>query len=224
MHSKNKWFLSAILTAGLIGFIAGAGFTDEGGADAEREEMMKQMMELAKPGPGHEAMAPMVGEWDVEATMWMEPGADPQKSKATSSTTWILGGRYALTKYSGSFGEGEEQMPFEGRGIMAFDNFKKQYQSVWIDSFSTSVMNMTGDVPAEGKPIETKGVWDGPMGKLEMRHEYIVESNDKHKMVGYMTMPGMGEMKHMELAFTRKKAAASNPRCCPPQKTKGPGY
>ena len=220
---KKHWVMSAILAAGLVGFLAGSGFTEEG--QPSEEEMMKMMMELAKPSDGHKAMEPMVGDWDVTAKMWMPGEEKPDESKATSKTTWTLGGRYALIEYKGEFGIGDKKMPFEGRGVMAFDNFKKQYQTVWFDSFSTNIMTMTGPAPEEGKDIDLKGTWDGPMGKMDMRHTYTIESNDKHVMTGYMSTPE-GEMKHMELTFTRKKAAAAaaNPRCCPPQKTKGPGY
>ena len=222
MHfPKTRGFLSGVLAAGLIGLIAGSGFTDD--AAPSDDEMMKMMMELSKPGPGHKAIDPMVGEFDVVSKMWMKPGDEPMESKATCTTTWTLGGRYAEVKYSGKFKMGEVETDFEGRGVLAFDNYKKQYQNTWRDSFSTNIMIMTGEASEEGNRIELNGVWDGPMGKMGMRHVYAIESNDKYVLTAYMSTP-QGEVKHMELTFTRKKAAASSGRCCPPQTSKGPGY
>ena len=220
---KKRWLLSAVLAAGLVGLFAGAGFSDEG--QPSEEEMMKMFMELAKPGPGHKAMEPMIGDFDVTSKMWSPGKPEPDESKATCKAYWVLGGRYAQIEYHGTFDVAGKPMEFDGRGVMAFDNYKKQYQSVWYDSFSTNMMMTTGPAVEPGQPIELKGTWDGPMGKIDMRHVYTIESNDKYVMTAYMATPE-GEMKHMELTFTRKQAGAAkaNPRCCPPQKTKGPGY
>jgi len=222
---KMRWLVSAVLVAGTIGFFAGTSFSED--PEPSEEEMMKMMMELAKPGPGHETIDPMVGDFDVASKMW-SPGADPVVSKASATTAWQLGGRYAGTDYQGDF----QGMDFHGRGVMAFDNFKKQYQSIWYDSFSTNIMIMTGTGSEDGKTITMTGTWDGPMGKIPMKHVYHVEGPDTHTLTAYMSSPE-GEMKHMELTFTRKKAAATpaaapaaraNSRCCPRPTTKGPGY
>ena len=222
MHSpKKRWFWSAVVTAGLIGFFAGSGLTDES-APGE-EEMMKMFIELAKPGDAHRAMDPLVGEWDVDSKSWMG-GPEPIESKATSTTTWALGGRYVESRYSGTFEMGGATMPFEGHGVLAYDNFKKEYQSTWYDSLSTNIYWSSGSASEDGKTITLTGTWEGPMGKVESKHVYHIESNDTYTLTGYMSTPE-GDQKQMELTFRRKVAPkAKDGRCCPAPKAKGPGY
>jgi hypothetical protein len=219
---QMRWLASAVLVAGTIGFLAGSAFTEDPAPD--EAEMMKMIMELATPGAAHQQLADMAGDWDVDATMWMTPG-EPIASKATSKGTMALGGRYLATEYSGTF----QDMPFNGRGVLAYDNFKKQYQSVWFDSMSTSLSLETGSMSDDGKTLTMNGAWEGPMGKVPFRNVYAFESKDRYTLTAYHTMGGE-EAKTMELVFTRSapKAAAPAPapargRCCPPG-TRGPGY
>ena len=219
---KMRWLVSAVLVAGSIGFFAGTGFSED--PEPSEEEMMKMMMELGKPGPGHKAMEPMMGDFEVDSKMWMND-PEPIQSKATSTSDWVLGGRYATIDYKGSF----QGMDFHGRGVMAFDNFKKEYQSVWYDSFSTNILYMTGSASDDGKTITFTGTWDGPMGAMKMKHVYQIVGPDTYTLTGYMETPE-GDQKHMELTFNRRKAPAAAPavrvnrRCCPKPTTKGPGY
>lgn len=216
---RMRSLAGAVVVAGLVGFLAGSAFTDE--ADSSDAEMMKMMLEMAKPGPQHEALAVMAGDWDVQAKMWMS-GPEPSVSKATSKNSMLLGGRYMQYDYSGVFSD----MPFEGRGTLGFCNVNKKYQSVWVDNFSTSLAMETGSLSEDGKTLTMSGHFDIPGGQVPVRHVYTFEGKDKYVLTGYSTM-GDKEMKSMELTFTRKAAApaqpAANGRCCP-EGTKGPGY
>ena len=79
------------------------------------------------------------GEWNEEVTMWMAPGAPPTVSKATAKNEMIMGGRYQLSKSTGTM----MGMPFEGMSTVGYDNAKKQFTSTWIDNFGTGTMALT---------------------------------------------------------------------------------
>jgi hypothetical protein len=217
---KFRWLASAVLAAGLIGFLAGSGFSED--EAPSEEEMMKMMMELAQPGEPHQALQPFIGEWDVVSKSWMKPGEPPEVTSATCSSTWFLGGRFMKTHFEGDF----HGQPFTGAGLVGYDNFKKHYTSIWVDTWSSGILPSTGS--AEDGVITLEHVWDGPIGKIPGRMVYEPGENDTWTLTGYMTMAGQ-EMKHMELTFTRKAAAppVSSGRVarpvCPPANT-GPGY
>jgi len=82
---------------------------------AQQDAMMEMMMKAAAPGPMHELLKPMAGNWKTTAKSWMQPGTEPQVSEGTCESTWILGNRYLQSSYKGDMGG----MPFEGVGITA---------------------------------------------------------------------------------------------------------
>lgn len=212
---QMRWLMSAVVVAGTIGFLAGSAFTEDP-APPDEAAMMKMMEEWAKPGPAHENLAALVGDFDVVSTMWMF-GPEPIVTKATSKSKWVLDGRYVQIEYSGTFQDAD----FQGRGVMGYDNNLKQYQSLWYDNLGTGLTLETGSASEDGKTITFVGELDTPMGKIGMRHVYQIESNDKFTLTGYAKMEDK-ETKSMELVFTRKKAAVG--RCCPKPTSKGPGY
>ncbi len=199
---KTRWMLAALFTAASIGFFAGVGFSDD--PKSGEDDMMKVMMELAKPGPAHAFMEPFVGDWDATSKMWMGPG-EPEVSQGKSTMKWMLGGRFLHVTYEGTM----QGMKFEGSGVIGYDNFKKQYENVWIDNLGTALNISKGKAGADGKSLVFTNVWDGPMGKIPGRMNYTILGKDKWKLEGWMTMGGK-ETKSMEMAFTRRKPAPSS--------------
>src|SRR6185503_11294037 len=99
--------------------------------------------------PMHEMMTKANGEWKEELTMWMKPGAPPEKSTAMCFNSMIMGGRYQESRHKGSF----NGMPFEGTSILAYDNAKKMFQSTWIDNMGSGIMYTEGKYDPETKTI-----------------------------------------------------------------------
>ena len=110
---------------------------------------MKKMAEGGTPGPAHKVLDALAGEWNVESRWWMAPDAPPAESKGTSKRHWALGGRYVQEEFSG------EMMgaPFQGIGFTGYDNMKKKYVGVWMDSMSTAMFTTEGTADA-AQPIE----------------------------------------------------------------------
>ena len=52
--------------------------------EKDQNAMMKAWELAMTPGPQHEMLANMVGEWDGDITMWMDPNQPPQTSKGTA--------------------------------------------------------------------------------------------------------------------------------------------
>lgn len=170
------------------------------------DPMMEMMMEMAKPGPEHKAMAKMAGTWEAAVKMF-EPGTDKaEESKGVMTNTLIHGGRYIHMDYKGEmWGDA-----FTGSGLWGYDNATKKYVSTWVDNWSTGIMVMTGTYDPATKTYTSEGdmAMPGPDGQvMQMKHRQTVKiiSDDKHIMEMSGPGPDGKDMKFMEITYTRKK-------------------
>lgn len=77
--------------------------TNQFRAQADEDAAMKAWVMYMTPGDVHKLLAKGDGDWNEEITLWMAPGAPPQKSTATVTNKMILGGRYQESKHMGNF-------------------------------------------------------------------------------------------------------------------------
>ncbi len=197
---QTRWYAVALIAAVSIGFFAGVGFSED--PQPSEDEMMKKMMELGKAGPAHKLFRSMVGEWDTVMKIWSKPG-EPELSKGTASNELILDGRYLRQDFKGKY----NGMPHHGTGFLGHDNFLKNYESVWLDNFGSSMLFSKGKANKDGKSFALSYTWEGPMGTMPGRMLYTITGKDGHTLEGWMTQGGQ-EVKHMEITFTRTKKAA----------------
>jgi hypothetical protein len=187
--------------------LSAAGFAQEKKpampSEEERAKMMEVWMKLATPGPSHKLLEPIVGSFNVKTVMWEYPGAAAQESTGTSEHAWVLGGRYVQQTFHGSF----MGQPFEGIGYTGYDNYKKQFIGVWMDTMGTMMMISTGTADGTGKLMTFTGEWDDAMTgkKSTMREVFRIVDNNTHVMEMYMPGPDGKEYKNLEITYTRKK-------------------
>lgn len=178
---------------------------DEPWVPVDSATMMKAMMDYGTPGKVHEMMASWNGTWNGETTMWESEGAAPQKSTGTAVNSMIMGGRYQLSKHSGSM----MGMPFEGQSTTGYDNFTKQFVSSWVDTWGTGIMMMKGPWDDAAKTITLTGTAPDitrPGKECSLREILTIIDNDNQKMEMYGPDPKTGkEFKMMEIKLTRKK-------------------
>lgn len=169
-----------------------------------KQEMMKKWKEFSTPSSQHKILNALVGNWNHTVEFWMDPNSVPEKSKGTSSIRWTMGGRFLEHSVSGkSMGH-----PFSGKGVIGYDNATKQYQSIWYDNMSTSIMMGiskyneatktfteigTASCPFKGS-IQYKGVTT-LLNSKHFRYELFMEDPSK---------PG-NEVKTMKIEYTKKK-------------------
>jgi hypothetical protein len=70
-----------------------------GSMSAEEKAMMEAMVKAGTPGPNHQMLASIAGDWTYKARMWMNPTAQPTESTGTVSYTTLFGGRYVEGQY-----------------------------------------------------------------------------------------------------------------------------
>src|SRR5262249_35902359 len=148
----------------------------------------------AKPGPEHEKLKKLEGEWDATVAF---AGSE---SKATASYKMTLGGFWLTHDFKGEFAG----MKFEGKGTTGYDPVKKKYVSSWVDSMSPSMMLMEGNYDKDGKYTET-GDGPGPDGKpTKMKSVYDFKDDDNFVFTMYMVADGK-DQEAFKITYKRKK-------------------
>ena len=218
---KYKYLLPASLVgcgsiAIALGLLTSALHADDKSADTKAKdagapdmaEMMKKMEELAAPGPEHQKIASLAGEWDTEANCFMTgPDSPPTVTKGNCKSRMILGGRFLQEEFEGDM-MGKK---FRGMGLLGYDKFNKKYVNTWIDDMGTGIFMCEGNFDASGKVLTQTGKMDDPMtgekGK-EMKLITRILSPDKHTFE--MHDVALGEKgKMMEITYTRKSGTSA---------------
>src|SRR4051812_41710052 len=94
----------------------------------DQQAMMKKMEEAGTPGPAHQALQALVGDWKAEVKCWMDPAGSPEVTQGTAKGTLVFNGRFLEEEFHG------EMMgrPFMGKTVLGFDNTKQTFNSVWM--------------------------------------------------------------------------------------------
>ncbi len=120
-------------------------------AQMSPEQMMQKMQELAAPGPEHQHLQNLVGNWDLKLRTRFQPDAPWSESPGTAEARGILGGRFVVQDVSASM----EGMPFTGFELLGYDKLQGLHTSSWADSMGTSAFHSTGKM--EGEAIVYRG-------------------------------------------------------------------
>jgi hypothetical protein len=193
---------SAVYALPLVALLVSAGLlmAAEEKAAAPSEADLAVMAAMA-PGEHHAHLAATAGDWNVAIKMWMDP-ARPEAVESTGAAKFfpILGGRYMVQEYSGSF----MGMEFRGRGTTGYDNLQEKYVSTWLDNMSTAVSMESGHCDGTGRKYDWSGEMPDPVsgGMIRTRTEQVIEGD--HMSLTSYGVTNDGEYKMMEIIYTRK--------------------
>ena len=170
--------------------------------DINKEEMQRKVEEAGRPGAGHKALEPLVGNWKAEVKCWMEPGGQPNVSQATAQAKWTLNGRFLEEDFQG------EMMgkPFRGRSLIGYDNTKQTFNSVWVSDMQTSMFTTEGKGESGNKVITMEGKASCPAtGQRDLLMKTVLRVLGPDKHVFEMFDRSRGEnAKTMEITYTRQ--------------------
>lgn len=168
--------------------------------DAELAAMMEAYEKAGTPGEHHAALDRMVGEWDLEVRMYMDPSGEPSVSHGTSVAKWMMDGRFVEEKVTGNF----MGAPFTGHGLTGYNNLTGEYEATWIDNHTTQIGRYQGKMDDQGQMVfvtKSKDPVTGKMVKVRSVSEFV--SDDEMVVKAYEDR-GDGETLTMELIYSRK--------------------
>jgi len=171
------------------------------GKQMDQQAMMELYKQLGTPGEPHKLFASLAGSWTTTTKEWMEPGKPPTESTGSAEMKMLLDGRFLYQEYNGQM----MGQPFSGIGIDAYDNLRKRYVTVWLDTMSTGVFTMEGTASADGKTITLRGQHGEPGGG-HMTHRAVWKIVDDNTQTFEMYgAHGHGkQMKMLEITYSRK--------------------
>ena len=199
MNSKKSLILGSLLV--ITSFSLSAQEKKEPKMTEQQQKEQETWMQYMMPGEMHRLLAQGNGDWHENLVFWMSPEGDATKAESECTNTMILGDRYQESIHKGTM----MGMPFEGRGLVGYDNIKKVFQSTWVDNMGTGIMYLEGPFDPKTNSVTLTGkMVDAMTGKTENVREIMTFINEKsQKMEMYMTKNGK-EFKTMEISFTKK--------------------
>ena len=184
------FFVSTVLNVNVL--------AEEKKMSPEEQKMMKLWQEYATPGKNHKYLEYFVGEWDTTTKSWQKPGAEPMVEKQEVKSKMIFGGRYLKSHLKGSM----MGMQAEGMMITAYDNFKKKFISIWLDSQGTGIFQASGTLDTSGKIRTETAEWDDFWTGGKTNYKLVTKIIDKDTYVFEMYQ---NNFKSMEMTYKRKK-------------------
>jgi len=87
--------------------------------------------DVAVPGPEHEVLAKLTGEWTGTETMLPSPWCPEAQQLTGHISARMLYGFFAISDYTQKAGD---EVSFRGHGVYSFDPAEKRYVMYWFDS------------------------------------------------------------------------------------------
>ncbi len=213
MQTQTKWML-AVATC-LIAVVANRAVSQEGASTPDAPDMAKMMAEWQKstqPNEHHDLLLESVGEWKAEMKMFMAPGVPPMVTQGEAKITEILGGRFIEEHFKGEIAMPDiatgavKRLPFEGRGMLGFDNNRQLYVGSWADNMNTAIHTFSGTLPPGSDALNMYGEMDEPMlGIYGRMVRYRTTWEGKNKRIFEMFDLAAGEdYRVLEVTYTRK--------------------
>ena len=160
------------------------------------QQAAQRMQEHATPGAPHQLLNHCIGKWRTETRM---RGMAP--TSGTAEFRWILGNRYVMQEFAGQM----MNMPYEGVGLMGYDNYKKKYTSSWADSLSTTMNHSEGIPDGSGQVIQFHGTMDEYLtGIHDKPVKYVLDLSEDDRIVLEVHDLASGpDSRVVEIVYTR---------------------
>lgn len=166
------------------------------------EEMMAAYMAMGQPGEHHEWLKKTAGTWHAKTSFVMDPANPDQREEGTGTCTneIVMGGRFAKTKFEAEF----MGMPFTGYAYTGYDNGRKHFVSIWIDTMSTSIIKMTGNMNKDGDLVLQGSAYAPGTGEYQSKMVYKIKDENNWSQTFYDQLPDGSWMKSGTISYTRK--------------------
>jgi hypothetical protein len=208
MRIRTKRFVATFAGLVVLGALAHTAISqdkpDQAPAGASDVKVLQEMMKMNAPGEQHALLKRLAGTFDGDVAMKMAADAPEMKSKGRETSEMILDGRFLKTDFTG------EMMgnAYKGMQLQGYDNYKKKFISVWVDSMSTGAMTAEGTADAAGKVISFAGEYPDPMqgGKLKQYRQVLtIKDDDHHEFEIFEKGPDGKEYRSLYIKYTRAK-------------------
>lgn len=170
----------------------------------EQQAMMQAWERAARLGPEHQRLAEqLAGTWTTRQSMWIDDKTPPALSAGRSVHTPILGGRQIRFDFKGDF----QGQPFEGTGLMGYDNVAGHYVGTWTDNTVTGIVVGEGRYDPATRTYTLRDVMSDPMhpGKQATMRETLQVVDADHLVQEMFDQHDGREVRILRVEYTRER-------------------
>jgi len=152
----------------------------------------------------HEFLQKLVGVWETDWEVVMDPTQPPTKFKGTE-TVRAIGDRWIVSEIKSDMLGG---VPMTGILTLGHDPEKKKFVGTWIDSMSTYLWKYEGALDESGKilTLDTEGPSPMSPGKMAKFRERIELKSKDHRLFTSSLQGENGEWSTFVTVNTRRKS------------------
>mgnify|MGYP005814731275 CR=1 FL=1 len=111
------------------------------------------------PSEVHQQLSKYVGDFEMEMTMWMNPGTEPMMVKVNSKHETILGGRFLEMTQSGNM----MGMDYASVMTLGFNNTSKTFMLTTLTNMGTGILSLEGGWEKDKQIAVLKGQMTDPV-------------------------------------------------------------
>lgn len=205
----KKWLSYFLIT--VVGAISSMALAEETAKPSEKAPPMpEEWVKYGAPGENHKLLEPLVGKWNHKVQWWMGSQDQGHQSQGKNENKMILGGRFLVQVVKGS----NKEQPFEGAGVIGYDNAKGEFQTVWLDNMATGMVKGVGHYNASTKTIDENGTYTDPtIAEKERTYRAVWKliDNDHYVYEMYNQSKDGKEFKTLEVSYERAPAEQKKP-------------
>lgn len=171
---------------------------------AQQQAMLQAWDNAARVGPEHLRLAEqLAGTWTTRQHMWIDDKTPPAVSNGRSVHTPILGGRQIRFDFRGDI-QGE---PFEGTGLMGYDNVAGHYVGTWTDNTVTGIVVGTGRYDPATRTYTFHDVMSDPLhpGQQTTMRETLQAVDADHLVQEMFDAHDGREVRILRVEYTRER-------------------
>jgi Protein of unknown function (DUF1579) len=182
--------------------LSGPGWADDAKSPPTPAAVLKLLADAGKPGPEHQKLQPLVGDWSFTMKMWTDPSQSPAELKGTVERKWIMDGRFVQETVKGEC----NGKSFEGLGLIGYHSGEKKFSTVRACGLCGTISHGFSSFDSSGAKLVSATEECCPVSgqKIKGRDEVTIESNDRIVTNIFKTLDGK-EVKVMEIVYTRKQ-------------------
>ena len=155
----------------------------------------------SKPGPIHEKLAKLAGEYTFVTKFRPQPNAEPQETSGTATLSMMLDGRFLREENSGEM-LGQK---YRGVRVYGYNSDVKRFEGVWMYTGSVAMMNLVGKSDDEGKSVNWVAEAETANGKMKLDVITRVVDEDHFVVEMIAKLPNGEKGPAFESTYTRKK-------------------
>ena len=203
-----------ILAAAMSLLIVVSAWAQNSKAQSTTQPAVPPWVQRGIPGAGHATLAPLVGSWSVELSIYGTSGRSPDLPPIIShdirtTRVWIADGQYIEDTTEGTV----EGKPYWRRGWLGYSNLDRRYEWVTVGPRVPMMIYLGKPGSGEHMPIEVSGVFtdqgvvsERTVGKPVAQRTVIrIENNDHHVFELYFKPPAGNEQLALRMVYKRTK-------------------